>query len=347
MKKHSKLDYSQAEILKKYTKDPSKFFSSKIEVEIWVEIGPELAQKILDQKHTQQRRIYSFAVKKHVKKMLLDKWIQSGRRVPPICFDEYGCLTEGQQRLTAIVESGKLIIFKCLLKCNPITDRDDEIGDLPDIQKWNGADRLKASLDRNVKYVTEYGKIKRYSEVSSVVHFIYSYLTNEKEPSYKEVLAIIKYFRKSIRWGVENFGHNKMTKRTFSLTAIIFAHHYAINHGDKEAEEILNNNIHGLLTGEMIDGSLLELRKYLTRTMGRVRNGKAVPALCGDNQWMRFAKTLRAFQAIMTGEYLTKIKSPSNSNTLLFFFLELERENLSKKLKLQPLSFLKKKFNIK
>ena len=68
----------------------------------WLLVTPQVAQELL-KTQIKNRPLNHFTVKKYANDMANGNWQQCG---DTICVDKNGCLTDGQHRLHAIIESG-------------------------------------------------------------------------------------------------------------------------------------------------------------------------------------------------------------------------------------------------
>jgi hypothetical protein len=249
----------------------------------------------------------------------------------PIGFDRKGRMADGQHRTTALVRANKTYFFWAALGLSEKT-----------ISKMDGGkhrtlgDRFRAFTTN--PYVREVcgDSPSRTNQASAITKVLYDAFAREKNPSIEDACKIVKYYRVEMAWVLDEAGSHRLLRRAVVLSALTLAKAWAIQEG-KVHEEKLDQIMEGLRSGEMLHkGPVKTLRDYLIGiTTKRTKKHLSRGAL--DSQWVIFTKTLRAIQAALTDEALTKLQVPSKSSEIFEWFLGMSQNDMMLNLKLKPL----------
>ncbi len=264
-----------------------KFASSELKM-ITVNLTPQLARALLD--HARANRCLRPS---HVK-MLADQMTrgQWNEAVPqPIGFDRRGRLADGQHRCTAVVESGCTIEMWCALGLD-----EDTILRLDGGKQRTIADRfLGFTSDKVVRDLVD-GKSGRATHAASITNLIHQALAERKCYSIDRSIGIVRMFHTEMAEAIDTFGSVNHTRRAAVLSAFTLAWFYVNGAGDEEMTDTLRATADGIVSGENLSGTAATLNRYLHDLIARSSQKHA------DSSWLSFTKTLRALQAILSGE---------------------------------------------
>jgi len=293
---------------------------------IYTLFTPAIAAGLLPTQE-RNRQISQAHITKLVRDMLSGRWHETNHQ--PIALSADWRLLDGQHRLTAVVRSGVSIKMWVAIGVDRkvVEDGTDKGAErrLKD-QLWFSNDRVSRRLIKNLP--------TRARDLAGMVGFIYYAITTERGPGLRCALRIIKHYRPSVTWAMENLTSNSVTRRVAVVASLILVHHWAAQEGE-EALDRMEEIAQGLKSGENIGGAALNLREYI-----RSQEVQSNRHQRGDSDWVIFHKCLRALQAAVNFEPLQKIRMP-NATRIRTWVLRKSPHAKEKELKLVTLRSVK------
>lgn len=212
-----------------------------------VEVTPQMAQRWLNECNKHNRPLYQNTIDAYALDMKRGYWAFNHQ---PICFDNEDVLMDGQQRLSAIVLSGKTIPF--LIARNwPVTFETPE-GDAHQIQETVDGGKPRGLGDRlTLAYGVQNANLK-----CAIIAVIVNIATGKKiKMSTGVIYEVLKTYDKEIESILDNRGYGKMLSCAPVLGAFTFA--------AKCFKEKIIEFERLYFKGENIGGPILTLRNYM------------------------------------------------------------------------------------
>lgn len=253
---------------------------------LWIEVGPELAHELLS-RNPHNRNLKRKRVEQWTGAMRRGEWRTAGQS--PIVLTRNGDLDDGQNRLTAVIESGKTLVFPAMLGTDHrFADQETRdqgaartLGDVLRLRKETNANALGAALRASWAY-DHRGTMAAKARSEPTTAQLLKYL--RANPDIRESVIPGMRLREALGTG-------------FPGTAMI-AIHYAATFVDRELADLFFAQ---LASGEGLDkGSpILVCRNHLTRG-GPVPNERL-------HVLRRLAWTIKAWNLWNAGEQATKL----------------------------------------
>lgn len=304
----------------------SEFKSDELAI-IQIDLTPSLAQEFLD-----NARINRAKSKVRIRRLAdeITRGMWDNESPQPIGFDKHGKLADGQHRCEAVVLADKPIVIWAALGMSEKT-----ILKLDANRARSAGDRLYAfSNDKTCKRVVA-GSTGRAKYTASICSLVTQAISGNKVRPIDTDLLIIKEFHNDIIWVLDRCGSSKHVRRAPMLSALVMAKYWA----SREAPELvdqLEETMEGLISGELLSGTTLRLHRYWIQACSKkLASGRKVTRAI-DSPWVIFTKSLRAFQAILTGEELQKLQAVGKPRPIFEWFLG-DTERLANKIKIMSL----------
>ena len=281
-------------------------------------VTPELAEKWLE-KNINNRKIRKSVIETYVNDMKNGKWSLVG---DSITFDEYGVLTNGQHRLTAVMKSGTSQYFNVMkgIKHNMNTDR--------------GA---KRNVSDNLKIFTDISQICTQDYVVSMVNFILRCLGLESK-SVNAVYDFMKEYEKDLVNYFQDVGIGAKCRNKYRNASILAAWFLAYING-VDADLLLKAR-KTFVSGEYVyDG-------YSTnRFLPIVKFEKTITELSFNNNQRRYSTFLKAMFALSCIDKNKYLKSKNREVDKIIYDIEYNGRTLSRKHEMYLLNMKNKKEN--
>lgn len=257
-----------------------------------VEITPLVAQKMLEF-NIHNRKISPTVVSKYSQEILNDEWVLSAQGIG---FDSNGVLSDGQHRLSAIIQSGKttsmLVVYGLPTKSQEKVDR-----------------QKKRSL-YDVFNLAGYSKNQKEVQISTFIAILNAG-SREKGNSIpdsvvRETMLTHKQAILSVLEGSEK--NDRGTGRVGFLAACVF---YYEMYGDRALKFIKN-----VRRGEMLslDDPAMRLRRYLLGESGYVKLSTVQRG--GSQQIVDYRKTIYCINADIMDKKICSVKESTEIVTL-------------------------------
>lgn len=287
-------------------------------------VTPGMARKWLSQ--SGGNRILAPA---HLERLTLEMKAGTWKETPePIAFDENGDLVNGHHRMNAVIASESTIEF-WVARGVPR----GSVSKIDGGRSRSVSDRLYAYTDDAcVKRIVR-GVPSRAKVMSGILSFLLDIVVHRKVPSVEEAIRILRFYEEHIVYAMDNFSKvHKAVRRSSFTTAYVIVSRWASDQGPKMHSSLITF-CDQIKTGEHLERHepAYALREYFHSST--VRQTKHILVSRVDSSWVIFTKTLRAMQAHLHGERLTRIQPPPNPSELIEYFTG-PRLLLAKKLKL-------------
>lgn len=273
----------------------------------------------------------------HVKRFLTGAFWTTGSLIQA---DRAGRLCNGEHRLRAQQIAGVDQEYHIMLGLTEHQIAELDVG----ICVRKPRDQLKVSQQRLVRSVIG-GEAAKAKAAGSVLGELYHALTHDRDMDNSECLGLLRYTQAEMRWLVTEVVPSKLLNRVSVLVPTLLACRYA---RENEQWEDFTDAVERLKSGENLNGVLLAMREYTLSFHKRipVHSGSTKRVQSRkpkDTRWVMLVKMLRAWQIFLSGEpYKPKKKKAklmmvTDFGGLLEWFLEEDRDELVRRLKLRPM----------
>jgi hypothetical protein len=212
-----------------------------------VEMDPDTAQLLLDKNHPDNRRPKEGRIVGYACDMLNDLWILTPE---PVCQDEDGWLTNGQNRLSAVIRSGKCVPMTLVTGCSRKSIVGQDCGatrNVADVARITGQQITSCIGVAAVARAMERG-IRR--DVS-------------KSMSIQRTLEYIKLHEKAIKFAYECFGGKSKAGLTQSAVKAVLARAYYKRNARERIREFGKILWDGIPDKPKADSAAIRLRNWL------------------------------------------------------------------------------------
>lgn len=249
-----------------------------------VSMSPQWAQELLDKNHPKNRTAKAKRIEQYTRDMVQGYWQLTPE---PVCVDTDGWLTNGQNRLSAVIRAGAEVPMTLITGCPKKAINAQDQGatrNVLDIAKMAGN-----PVQRNT------------AEISLARAMNYGHRTGGGMSNF-EVLAFIKDHQAAIRFAFECLPKNQKGITQGAVRAVVARAYYKRNSRSRTREfcEVL---ISGLPFRPREDSGAIRLRNWLVDTFlgGNKQRAK------GARRWITYAKTERALEAFHAEEEVAKL----------------------------------------
>lgn len=238
-------------------------------------------------------------------------------------FDTQGKLIDGQHRCAALVKTGESFRFIVHLAVS------DEVRDQQEAVPRSLTDRLLTYTSEPAVWRLHKGQKARASRMSTTISQLFRLFTHEHTVNTHDAASIAKRLKPSLGWMLD-LPYDRYTKDANWSTALVLAHYYARR---EQLLYVLDEAVHGIISGENISGNVLKARQYLTSLpKGHGKKAGREPG------WVIFSKSLRILQAILIDEPpLRYLRMPEDPRALREFFWGENEDKVRLRLKLRHL----------
>lgn len=256
-----------------------------------VEMTPEYAQELLDKNHPQNRKFKSFRITQYERDINSGIWLLTHQA---IAVDEDGWLVDGQNRLTAIIRSGKSVpvVFVTGVHRDSILGVDfgatRNVADAAKIsgQPLPGNDKGYAAVARRMAIGLE--KTRQHLTI-------------------QETLRFIKDHKEALEFAFTCMPRNVRNLTQASVRAVVARAWYKRNSRSR-IREFCEVFLSGLCGNNKTDTAAIRLRNWILDTMGSRRGGNR------PNAKMMYAKAEEAMKHFLEYSPIESLRETSEEH---------------------------------
>lgn len=266
-------------------RDWAQSFDGSVRVTFEV-ITPEIAEKYLE-RNTNNRSLAKTTAETYTSDMVKNRWWLN---TDAIGFDSNGALMNGQHRLQAVLDSKKAVEMMVVYGLDPMARATVDTQ-----RKRSVADELRMR------------GVANNNQLAAAVRLRMAYMNNsvgmphEYRPSHQDVIQFAELWEDEMQHAVAR-GRQVQSRLRLSLTAYICAYSLFVGFNPELADEYYDK----LSTGANLEGTMLAVSRRLESMM---QDTAKLP-----NHYVLYI-LIRGWNALRTGEVITKIQLPSGNIT--------------------------------